>query len=219
MLTITCVYNPILQSNSYIIEDNGRVVIVDPNDAEKIEELLIEKKWVPDIILLTHEHCDHIQGLDAIRDKYDVQVIACEACSKGIGNKRSNMSQIMEVFLYYLHGERSVIPYPPFICEPTDTCFLTETQFFWQGHRFIMTLVPGHTEGSCCICLDDTMLFSGDYLISGEQVQLRLPNGSVELYEKIGRPWLAELPVGMMIYPGHGKSYKLTRKAMTAYGL
>ena len=50
------------QSNCYLMEDNGSVLIIDPNDHERILKIIREHQWNIDYILLTHEHCDHIQG-------------------------------------------------------------------------------------------------------------------------------------------------------------
>ena len=62
-------------------------MIIDPNDFTAIRELL--QKWglMPGLVLLTHEHCDHIGGLNELRRTYPVTVAATEACSAGIGNQ------------------------------------------------------------------------------------------------------------------------------------
>ena len=69
--------------------------------------------------------------------------------------------------------------------------------------------LPGHTPGSAGIFLDEAALFSGDYLLAEETV-LRLPGGSPEDYERVTRPFLAALPRGLAVWPGHGEGYTLT---------
>ena len=77
----------------------------------------------------------------------------------------------------------------------------------WRGHIFRFVPLPGHTAGSVGIFLDDDIFFSGDYLLPGREVILRLPGGSEKDYCEITEPFLATLPDGIHIYPGHGKDY------------
>ncbi len=72
---------------------------------------------------LTHEHCDHIGGLNELRRTYPVTVAATEACSAGIGNQTRNMSRMMETFLYFKGGEKKLVHYPPFQCRKADLTF------------------------------------------------------------------------------------------------
>ena len=127
------------------------------------------------------------------------------------------MSRMMEVYLTY-RGAPGV-SYPPFVCRPTDQTFAGETVLQWRGHTLHITALPGHSPGSAALLWDDWVLFSGDYLIAGEQVVTRLPGGSPADYEKTARPRLAALPAGLWICPGHGDPYFLTEEAKKEYGL
>ena len=51
---------PVTESNCYVIREEDKCMIIDPNDFTAIRELL--QKWglMPGLVLLTHEHCDHI---------------------------------------------------------------------------------------------------------------------------------------------------------------
>ncbi|MCD8082147.1 MAG: hypothetical protein LUE86_01145, partial [Clostridiales bacterium] len=53
-------------------------------------------------------------------------------------------------------------------------------------------------------------LFVGDYLLPGEEVQTRLPGGSLEEYETFARPWLRNIPDGTWINPGHGERFQMS---------
>ena len=95
-------------------------MIIDPNDFTAIRELLQKLGLMPGLVLLTHEHCDHIGGLNELRRTYPVTVAATEACSAGIGNQTKNMSRMMETFLYFKSGEKKFVHYPPFQCRKAD---------------------------------------------------------------------------------------------------
>ena len=62
------------------------------------------------------------------------------------------------------------------------------------------------------IFLDGDTFFSGDYLIPGEEVILRLPGGSETDYRAVTEPVLRGLPPGLHICPGHGEPYILKGK-------
>ena len=65
MITVTLIpIIPKMQNYAYILEaDNGEVAVVDPGDAGPVIEALEDKNVKPDIILITHHHWDHIDGL------------------------------------------------------------------------------------------------------------------------------------------------------------
>ncbi|MFQ7453449.1 MAG: MBL fold metallo-hydrolase [Flavonifractor plautii] len=56
---------PLAESNCYLLGEAGRAVVIDPNDPRGPLERLEALGWTPERILLTHEHCDHMAGLEA----------------------------------------------------------------------------------------------------------------------------------------------------------
>lgn len=198
---------PLSGSNCYLVEEGGGCLVVDPNDPRGPLSVLEERGWTPELVLLTHEHCDHMAGLEALRERWpQVKTAATAACSANLGNTRLNMSAMMEVYLTF-HGKPGV-RYPPFVCRAADTVYTQTYTTDWRGHGVRCVPLPGHTPGSAGIFLDETTLFSGDYLLAEETV-LRLPGGSREDYERVTKPFLAALPRGLTIRPGHGESYTL----------
>lgn len=209
---------PLAESNCYLLGEEGRAVVIDPNDPAGPLSCLEGLGWEPELILLTHEHCDHMSGLEALRARYPAANVVCSgACSAGIQDRRRNMSLMMEVYLSF-RGKPGVT-YPPFTCRPADTTYEEAWETRWRGHRLRCRALPGHTPGSACIFLDEETLFSGDYLIPGEEVILRLPGGNAEEYETHTAPVLAALPAGLNVCPGHGEPYTLTGKEDASHGL
>ena len=203
------VTDPLTESNCYLLEEEENCVVIDPN-LPLVAEVLEETKWNPELLLLTHEHCDHMAGLDTLRGKWPQALFrATAACNAGIQNKRINMSQIMEVYLHF--SGKPGHTYPPFVCRPADEIIPDRAEFSWRGHTFRYEPLPGHTPGSSGIFLDETIFFSGDYLLPDRDVVLRLPGGNEEEYEKVTKPFLRALPVGLSICPGHGERYFLDR--------
>lgn len=60
---------PLAESNCYLLGEAGRAVVIDPNDPRGPLERLEALGWTPERILLTHEHCDHMAGLEALRNR------------------------------------------------------------------------------------------------------------------------------------------------------
>ena len=62
---------PCLSDNyAYLLRDGatGEVALVDAPEAGPIETALSERGWALGLILITHHHGDHIDGVDALRD-------------------------------------------------------------------------------------------------------------------------------------------------------
>lgn len=209
---------PLAESNCYLLGEDGHAVVIDPNDPAGPLECLERLGWTPELILLTHEHCDHMAGLEPMRDRYPGAKVVCSAaCSAGIQNKRLNMTLMMEVYLSF-RGKPG-ITYPPFVCRPADITYEQSWETQWRGHRLSCTALPGHTPGSACVFLDGDTMFSGDYLIPEEEVILRLPGGSAEDYNTVTRPFLSGLPLGLRVCPGHREPYALTEKERIYHGI
>ena len=218
MLSLERWIDPLTESNCYLLGENGRAVVIDPNHPRGPLELLERLGWKPELILLTHEHCDHMAGLEALRRRWPgVPAAATAACSANLQDKRLNMTQRMEVYLTF-RGKPGV-SYPPFVCAPAELPYEGRWETVWQGHRLQCEALPGHTPGSAGIFLDGVTFFSGDYLLPGEKVILRLPGGSKTDYLARTRPFLAQLPPGLRVCPGHGAPYTLTGEEWSQDGL
>ena len=75
-IRIERITDPLTTGNCYILLENGHAVIIDPNDEDRIEEVLRQYEAEPDYVLLTHEHADHISGLNGLREHYRFQTVA-----------------------------------------------------------------------------------------------------------------------------------------------
>ena len=190
----------ILSSNMYVITEGKHAIVIDPfQNLKPSEGLIIDK------IILTHEHYDHISGVNDWKTETGAPVLCSKACAKNIQNPRQNMARLFEVFCE-LQTWMAIDKMPEvdenYSCT-ADEIFEDELDFEWQGHTFHLIELPGHSEGSIGIFLDGNQFFSGDSLIEGKEIELRFPGGSRTKWEKIGVPRLAKVPNGTKVYPGH----------------
>lgn len=200
--------DPLTESNCYILAEGDRCVVIDPGESEGLFRILKKRNWTPELILLTHEHCDHMAGLEALRQEYPkARYLATERCDAGVRSARLNMSRVMEVYLYF-RGKPG-IHYDPFTGREADEIIPDDAVLKWRNHTFRFVSLPGHTPGSSGIFLDEKTFFSGDYLIPGEEPILRFPGGDPEIYAKVTEPFLRNLRGEILICPGHMEQFVL----------
>lgn len=214
-----CITDTLTLSNCYILTAGSRAIILDPNCYQEIHSYLVSHQLIPELIILTHEHCDHIAALNTLRENYQLKVLCSAACSQGIQSTTLNMTRIMETYLYFKSQGKLHVSYPPFTCQAADIVFDDIYLTSWKSHTIFCIAAPGHTPGSICIIIDEKLLFSGDYFIPGEEVITRLPGGDEKAYEQQGKPTLRSLPTPIQTYPGHGAPFILTEEVKKNYGL
>ena len=79
------------------------MLIIDPGDnAEKIEQKILEMQGKPVAILLTHGHFDHILAAEAIRDRYQIPIYASQKEEKTLQDSKINLTAYHEQL--YLKG-------------------------------------------------------------------------------------------------------------------
>ncbi len=195
-------------SNSYLLQQDGFVIIIDAGNGAEIIRTIREQGWTAEYIFLTHEHFDHIMDLQKLREEFDVPVVACRLCSERIQDVSTNLSNIADVMAYFKTGEIPEEKTETFDCEAAEIVYEDDWQFSWRGHEFAFRRLPGHSPASVVITMDGDKYFTGDYIIYQEEEILRLKDGSEADYEKYAKPFLDNIPEGAYIYPGHGEAYR-----------
>lgn len=71
-MKIKCLVVGELSENCYILENNGKAIIIDPGD--EVEKIIKEVKDLKVVgVLITHHHNDHIGALNYILRKYNLE--------------------------------------------------------------------------------------------------------------------------------------------------
>ena len=73
MKIITCT-TPLLEQNMYIVEEGKHCIVIDPYYDEKTAVLLEGK--IVDLLLVTHEHYDHISGVNKFKELYGCKLLS-----------------------------------------------------------------------------------------------------------------------------------------------
>ena len=193
-----------LDTNTYLLEEDNHLLIIDPADYADLLEKCRNAASVT--VLLTHEHFDHISGLNRIRDlcASSCCVIAGATCSERIQDTKANLSAYADV-LAELGGKLIPEHWSPFSCKAADITFENQYAFRWMGHAVELFSTPGHSSGSCCIVVDE-LLFVGDTVLENN-LMVKFPGSSKKLYRSVTAPLLEKWLLGnrvSCVYPGHG---------------
>ena len=199
----------ILGTNCYVIYGGaeGRCVVADPGmyrpyEKEQLFDFLSQNGLVPDGILLTHGHFDHVWGVAAVLERFPgcpvyLSVRDEEVLLSGEQSIRSfGLKNGLELF------PRSDAP---------DGLELSLAGFRWQA-----IATPGHTPGGTCWwCPDERLLLSGDTLFAGTIGRSDLPGGDYDALIRSILERLMDLPGDTQLLPGHGHASSIGREAMT----
>lgn len=173
------------QTNCYLAwgDESDSCIVIDPGyEPERVmaQAETLGKKITA--ILLTHGHFDHVGGVRLIAAETDCKVYLC-------AEDLSMPQQMTAGPLYYTdtYGEGDIVKE--------------------AGLEIRVLHTPGHTKGSVCLVVGDTM-FSGDTLFEGSCGRTDLPGGSwTEIYQSLKR--LAAMSGDYKVYPGHGPATTL----------
>jgi len=198
---MTCVISRIenrpIPSNSFVISKNGdrSCVIIDPgtSDSEELITYLTDNRLEPEYILLTHEHFDHVWGVNRLKDSYSCSIVSSKICSEKIVDRKKNMS------LFY--------DQVGFETYPADIIVDNGITICWNDSLIEVFETPGHTDGSLCFQIEN-FLFTGDTIIKDLKTVVKLPTGSKGKL-KNSFSLLENKMKGkqIVVYPGHGESF------------
>jgi len=181
-------------TNCYFLKnkETEEMLIVDPGDnADRIEQKVLEMQGRPVAILLTHGHFDHIMAVKEVKEKYQIPVYACMQEEVMLAEPTINMTAV--------YGSA---------CSIKPDVLLDDGQIFEAaGFSIQMFHTPGHTKGSCCYYIkDEGVLFSGDTLFCGSVGRTDFPGGSSAEIVRSLHKLVDTLPEDTEVFPGHDAS-------------
>ena len=187
-------------------DDEGFCAVIDPGccDAAELEQItgFIEKHNLkPVCIMLTHGHFDHIYGVSALAQKYDIPAYAHINEKFTIENTNP---QICRLYDLSLPAEFAMTP-------------VLEGEVIEVGDlRFEVIETPGHSQGGLCFYeKTEGVLFSGDTLFAGAIGRTDQPGGDYDLLMKSIFEKLMILDGSVTVIPGHGPETSIATERMT----
>jgi glyoxylase-like metal-dependent hydrolase (beta-lactamase superfamily II) len=181
--------------NCYLVRGSRKTILVDaglPWEKKGLEEQLASLGLAPedvDMVVLTHEHLDHIGGVPLFPRRTVVAAHSLAANKIGMQDEFVLMSKA-----YRLNAEEYHV----------DVHLHHGTKLDLGGCSLHVLHSPGHSSGSFCLYEpDQELLFTGDTIFANGILGGIFPSGSLSDYT-----WtLRQLKALKLreIYPGHGK--------------
>lgn len=184
-----------LQTNCYIVANqNKQCLIFDPGEEAKKLILHLEKrKLMPQAILLTHAHFDHIGAVDDVRRRFNIPVYLHDKEKNWLMDPALNGSQ------FFMLG--------PIKADKAEHLISAEGKMSVGDFSFEAFETPGHSPGSVSFYFkEDGFVVSGDALFQGSIGRTDLPGGDHELLLKSIHNKLLVLPEETYVLPGHGST-------------
>ena len=142
-------------------------------------------------IFLTHEHFDHILGVNFLRSTFpEIIVVSSEKTSERLPDSKKNLS--------IFHNQLNLIVNKSEIIVEAGSLNII-------GLDFELIETPGHTDSSLSLRFG-TFFFSGDFLLKGNRAVTNLPTGSIKQYNSSLNK-CQNILNGLTIFPGHGERY------------
>ncbi|WP_024955332.1 MBL fold metallo-hydrolase [Sulfurospirillum arcachonense] len=180
-MNITCQPMGMLQTNCYIIENDGKEIIIDPG--------IEATNWVlanvenPIAILNTHGHFDHVWSNAELKEKLNIPIYV----------------PIDDAFMLKDDPFGQGTP-----SSQADVLVTGDQEFDIAGLKITYMHFPGHTPG-CSAILIENSLFSGDFIFKGSIGRVDFPYSSPEDMKKSIQK-LLHVEENWIVYPGHGES-------------
>lgn len=182
--------------NSYVLFRPGAAdcLIVDPGfEPDRIIDWIRAAGLVPQAILLTHGHSDHIAGNEAVRNEWPhLPILIGRGDASKLGDPAGNLSGAFGL------GLRS---------PPADRLLDDEERLELAGFSISVFLIPGHSCGHVVFRVDDCrppLVFGGDVLFRESIGRTDFPDGDFATLAEGIRHRLYTLPPDTVVFPGHG---------------
>jgi len=199
-------FNPFSENTYLIINEKKDCWIVDPGmyDNQETNQLFqfIEQQGLkPQSIINTHAHIDHILGVHAVVDQY---------------NLTFSMHQKEEPVLQNAMGSAMLFGLP-LKSAPKPDFYISEGVPLMLGDDEVeVRLAPGHSPGSIVFyAKEDRWVIGGDVLFAGSIGRSDLPGGNHDVLMESIRQQLFTLPDDTVVHPGHGPSTTIGQEKAT----
>jgi len=181
-------------ANCYIVgsELTKEGVIIDPGDEarqilKRVKDLQLDIK----VIVLTHDHIDHIGGVKEVKEATGAEVAIHTDDAKFISGQEGRLISMLVSGLSY-----PAPPSPDRLLKGGDSIDIGDL-------NFLVLHTPGHTPGGICL-LGNGVVFTGDTLFKYGVGRTDLPGGSYSQLMNSLHTKLMVLPDETIVYPGHG---------------
>ena len=180
------------QENTYLVVSDNKCIIIDPGNYYEEENLLIksyidERSLIPQYILITHAHIDHIASASDCIKHYKIPFYICR------GN--SIMLDHYDIMKGYMNVDSEKPEVSHWIEE-------SEKKLTVGSFEFNVNYNPGHSPG--CMSFEiDSLIFCGDLIFKGSIGRTDLQTSNPAHMEKSLEMFVNSFDVNSTLLPGH----------------
>lgn len=190
-------FNAFAENTYLLVNEKKECWIVDPgmydtSEVESIMHHISEKQLIPQGIINTHAHIDHIFGVMPLKNKYNIPF---RIHKKEIPVLQSAATSAL-MFGFSIDGQ------------PIADNYIDDSNDLLLGEDTIKVLfTPGHSPGSVSFYYaPGNWVISGDVLFSEGIGRTDLPGGNYDTLIESINSQLFKLPGRTTVLPGHGPS-------------
>ena len=198
MIKIKKIISGPLEVNCYLVYDTEtmRALIADPGeDGGHVIKEIESGGFIPEMLVNTHGHYDHIFSDELIRKRFSIPLAAHIDDLPMLADPQKNGSAFYSA---------------PAAIKPPEIILTDGQKVELSFASFTVIHTPGHTKGGICL-LFDKFIITGDTLFAGTIGRTDFPYSSHEdmmnSLEKIKR-----LDPSLEVYPGHGSRTTLANE-------
>lgn len=179
----------------YIDDETRHGFLIDPGaQAKKLLQLIDEKNFLAEKILLTHGHIDHIGAVNEIQRKLKIPAFMHENGKIYADNPTKNLSSFIIEEDYKLN----------------DVIFIPDGEIISleKNSDFNLKLIaaPGHTtDGAIFYSEKNNLAFVGDTIFKMGRGRTDLPGGSEKILSETIEKKIFTLPDETVLLSGHGE--------------
>ncbi len=211
-LKVHCLPLGELMTNCWVLaieqEQPSPCWVIDPDDDGPVIDFLAKRNYVPQRIVITHGHGDHIRGIAGVKQRYPQAIITASAGDAHmLTDPVANLSMLLGVKIVAPPAEQTV--------QPGDELTLGGTAFpgcaAQAGKSVPPTLtwkvldLAGHTAGGVgCYSQQAGVVVVGDALFADSIGRTDFPGCSGKRLLANIHNHLMTLPDATRVLPGHG---------------
>lgn len=171
----------------------GRCLLFDPGfEPEAVIEAVDARGLVPEMILLTHGHSDHIAGVATVKARWpDAPIAIGRGDADKLTDPVKNLSAAFGL---------------PIVSLPADRTLQDGDVIDAAGFSLVVREIPGHSAGHVVFVSghEPGLVVGGDVLFRGSIGRTDFPDGDHAALIGGIREKLYGLPDGTIVLPGHG---------------
>lgn len=195
MLTIkSFTFNPFQENTYLLINEHKDCWIIDPGmfgpeETKQLLDYIDQEGLKPQQIINTHAHIDHILGINAVKEAYQIP----------FGMHKDELVVLDNAML---SAAKFGIPFKE---KPTADFFIDEGKLMLGSDEIKVLLVPGHSPGSIAFYSEkEGFVINGDVLFQNSIGRTDLPGGDYDTLINSIRTKIFTLPDTTFVYSGHG---------------